>query len=72
MGFFGRGDPYPLLDGIVSCLRQDRVSAFDPDCLRETIWRDHSFHLHASLALHTTGKVGILRSHSGYNLAVPR
>jgi hypothetical protein len=37
MGFFGSGHPLPLLDGIVSCLRQDRMSAFDRDRLRETL-----------------------------------
>jgi len=45
------------------------MAALDRDRLCGAIRSDDGFYFHASLELHTTGKAGILRNDTRYNLA---
>ena len=48
-GFFGRGRPFPIANGVTSCLRQDRMASLDSDRLYGTVRLNYCFQSHASL-----------------------
>jgi hypothetical protein len=69
VGFARRGFPLPFAQRILGGLRKQWMTALYFDGLDRTVGGDQHVGFDAALDVHRTGKAGILRSNTGYNLA---